>query len=103
MKKLYLVLAFLVAMAFSASAGFTAGYYNRMDGKKKEALKAAAKQCVVSHRQLEYYSLPNYWQYSDVYPEEVNGMKRWWEMYSDQMYLIRNGQSGTQSFSANKM
>lgn len=103
MKKLYLVLAFLVAMAFSASAGFTEGYYNRMDGKKKEALKAAAKQCVVSHRQLEYYSLPNYWQYSDVYPEEVNGMKRWWEMYSDQMYLIRNGQSGTQSFSANKM
>lgn len=90
-------------MAFSASAGFTEGYYNRMDGKKKEALKAAAKQCVVSHRQLEYYSLPNYWQYSDVYPEEVNGMKRWWEMYSDQMYLIRNGQSGTQSFSANKM
>ena len=103
MKKLYLVLAFLVAMAFSASAGFTEGYYNRMDGKKKEALKAAAKQCVVSHCQLEYYSLPNYWQYSDVYPEEVNGMKRWWEMYSDQMYLIRNGQSGTQSFSANKM
>lgn len=90
-------------MAFGASAGFTEGYYNRMDGKKKEALKAAAKQCVVSHRQLEYYSLPNYWQYSDVYPEEVNGMKRWWEMYSDQMYLIRNGQSGTQSFSANKM
>lgn len=87
----------------SASAGFTEGYYDRMDGKKKEELKRAARDCVRQHTRLQYYELPNYWQYSDVYPERVDGLKRWWDMYSDAVYLIREGQSGTQSFSANRM
>ena len=86
-----------------ASAGYDAAYYSRMDGKKREALKAAAKECVQSHRRLEYSDLPSYWQYSDVYPELVDGQKRWWEMYSDEMYLIRAGQSAKSSFSANHM
>ncbi|MDE5902674.1 MAG: endonuclease, partial [Muribaculaceae bacterium] len=86
-----------------ASAGYDAAYYSRMDGKKREALKAAAKECVQSHRRLEYSDLPTYWQYSDVYPELVDGQKRWWEMYSDEMYLIRAGQSAKSSFSANHM
>lgn len=29
-----------------ASAGYDAAYYSRMDGKKRETLKAAAKECV---------------------------------------------------------
>lgn len=58
----------MLAMACTVMAGYNEGYYNRMDGKSREALKAAAKACVSSHRQLEYYELPNYWQYSDVYP-----------------------------------
>lgn len=93
----------MAACSLAAIAGYPEGYYNRMDGKSKEALKAAAKQCVVNHTRLNYYDLPNYWQYSDVYPELVDGMRRWWEMYSDANYYIRPGQSGTQSFSANKM
>ena len=97
---LLLTLSLAVQMAY---ANFTEGYYDQMDGKKKEALKTAAKQCVSSHTTLEYYDLPDYWQYSDVYPELVNGCKRWWEMYSDKIYLIQQGQSGTKSFSANKM
>lgn len=96
----FILLAFCAAVA---NAGYTEGYYDRMDGKQREALKAAAKQCVMGHTQLEYYELPNYWQYSDVYPELVEGMKRWWDMYSDAVYLIRPGQTGKQSFSANKM
>ncbi len=93
----------LTCCVAAADAGYTEGYYDRMDGKRKEALKTAAKQCVLNHTQLEYYELPNYWQYSDVYPELVDGMKRWWDMYSDAVYLIRPGQTGKQSFSANKM
>ncbi len=103
MKKLYMTIALALCVAVGASAEFKAGYYNRMNGKSGAALKAAAKECVQSHQTLEYYDLPNYWQYSDVYPELVNGCKRWWDMYSDAVYLIQRGQSGKSSFSANKM
>ena len=103
MRKFGVTLIIAAAVSLTAAAGYPEGYYNRMDGKKKEALKTAAKQCVQSHSRLEYYELPNYWQYSDVYPELVDGMKRWWDMYSDAIYLIRPGQTGKQSFSANKM
>lgn len=86
-----------------ATATYTEGYYDRMDGKSKESLKTAAKQSVQSHTRLDYYSLPAYWQYTDIYPETVDGSRRWWEMYSDAIYLIRPGQSPNSSFSANKM
>lgn len=102
MKRLLTTTAAL-ALAGAVWAGYPEGYYSRMDGKVKEDLKAAAKACVKNHTRLEYYELPNYWQYSDVYPELVNGMRRWWDMYSDAVYLIAPGQSGKQSFSANKM
>lgn len=103
MRKLYLMIALCAMIVSGASADYKAGYYNKMNGKSGAALKQAAKECVQSHKTLEYYSLPNYWQYSDVYPELVDGCKRWWDMYSDAIYLIRSNQSGTQSFSANKM
>lgn len=103
MKKLYISFLLMACVAVGASAEFKTGYYNRMNGKSGAALKAAAKECVQSHQTLEYYDLPNYWQYSDVYPELVNGCKRWWDMYSDAVYLIQRGQSGKSSFSANKM
>lgn len=93
----------MAAVSMAAIAGYPDGYYTQMDGKSKEALKTAAKQSVSRHTRLDYYNLPNYWQYSDVYPDLVNGLKRWWEMYSDEVMLIRAGQSGTQAFSANKM
>lgn len=103
MKKIYIFMLLTLCVAVSASAEFKTGYYNKMNGKSGASLKAAAKECVKSHQTLEYYDLPNYWQYSDVYPELVNGCKRWWDMYSDAVYLIQRGQSGKSSFSANRM
>ena len=103
MKKYYLFLLLSLCLAGSASAEYKAGYYDRMDGKRAAALKAAAKECVRAHQTLVYTDLPNYWQYSDVYPELIDGCKRWWDMYSDAVYLIRKGQSGKSSFSANRM
>ena len=103
MKKQTYLLFLLLLPAMAVSAGYNQNYYKAMDGKRERELKAAAKQCVQKHTMLEYYELPNYWQYSDVYPELYSGSKRWWDMYSDAIYLIRAGQSGKSSFSANKM
>ncbi len=103
MKKLYLTVALVMAVTAGASAEFKSGYYDKMDGKSGADLKAAAKECVKTHQTLVYSDLPNYWQYSDVYPELVNGCKRWWDMYSDAVYLIGYNQNAKGSFSANKM
>ncbi len=103
MKKLYAIILMVGLLVSGADAQYKAGYYSKMDGKKREALKQAAKECVQKHTTLEYYELPNYWQYTDVYPQLVNGNKRWWDMYSDAVYLIQSGQTGVKSFSANKM
>lgn len=91
------------SFGLTASATYSKGYYDQMEGKKKETLKQAAKACVQKHTRLDYYSLPANWQYTDIYPELVDGCQRWWEMYSDNIYLIRPGQSPNSSFSANKM
>lgn len=101
LKALAVVLS--VAWATTGTATYKAGYYNALDGKKKEQLKAAAKSCVQNHTTLNYSDLPNYWRYSDVYPDRYDGDLRWWDMYSDELYLIKNGQTGKSSFSANKM
>lgn len=99
----YLLTVLALGIACGMNAEYKPGYYNIMDGKSKAALKAAAKQCVEQHTVLEYYDLPSYWQYSDVYPELYDGLTRWWEMYSNNIYLIQNGQTAKSSFSANKM
>ena len=94
--------------ALQGWAAYPGGYYDLMDGKSREALKAAAKLCVQNHQRLNYSDLPVYWEFSDVYPEMYeNGAgdmcKRWWDMYSDNIYLILPGQAAKSSFSANKM
>lgn len=93
----------LLSLSLCGHAAYKTGYYDRMDGKSKESLKSAAKACVKEHQQLDYYNLPNNWIYTDIYPERYNGQRRWWEMYSRETLLIGNNQSGTSSFSANKM
>jgi len=102
MKKALSILILTFAVC-GATATYRQGYYDKMDGKRKEALKSAAKECVYRHQMLQYYELPTYWQFSDVYPDKVDGCERWWEMYSDNIYLIRRDQSAKSSFSANHM
>ncbi len=91
-----------------AWGAWPAGYYDKLDGKKREALKAAAKQAVTAHQTLNYSDLPVYWESSDVYPDLVANdrgdmCKRWWDMYSAEIYLIWPGQAAKTSFSANAM
>lgn len=103
MRKRYLLIISLLGLFLAAQAQYKEGYYDAMEGKKKETLKAAVKTSVSKHTRLEYYPLPNNWRYTDTYPELYNGCVRWWEMYSNNIYLIQPNQSPTSSFSANKM
>ena len=103
MKKSFLLSFVLIFATLCSYSQYKDGYYNLMNGKKKELLKQAAKQCVQSHTRLDYYGLPANWRYTDTYPEKYDGAIRWWEMYSNRIYLISGSQSPNSSFSANKM
>lgn len=91
-----LVLSFLFSAGCALLyAAAPASYYNRLDGKKKEALKNATFETIRPHTVVTYNSLfPQQFPQTDVYPELYNGQQRWWEMYSNIVFLVRNGWSG---------
>lgn len=94
-KKIFLTLSLCVAAILGMQAAAPSNYYTRLDGKKKEALKEAAYDIIRPHTVVTYNSLfPQQFPKTDVYPELYNGNERWWEMYSDKVFLVRNGWSG---------
>lgn len=97
----------MLAGVSAMMAEYKEGYYDALDGKTKETLKAAAKKCVLPHAQLNYTNLPNHWVNTDVYPDLVENdgamCARWWDMYSDKVYLILPTEDGRASFSRNAM
>ncbi len=103
MKKIVCSFTLALLGLSTLSAAYPKEYYDAMDGQRKESLKAAAKKCVSAHSRLEYSGLPGVWIDTDVYPERFDGQLRWWEMYSNNMYLIRNNQNAFQSFSGYHM
>lgn len=91
----FLIALSALCVACAAYAAAPASYYSRMDGKKKDALKTAAFETVRPHTVVTYNSLfPQQFPKTDVYPELYNGQERWWEMYSDMVFLVRNGWRG---------
>lgn len=91
---MFSALAALV-MAVTAQGEAPASYYLRLDGKKKEELKTATFEVIRPHTVVTYNSLfPQQFPKTDVYPELYNGGQRWWEMYSDMVFMVRNGWSG---------
>lgn len=108
MKRFLLTLTLAVCAAAPGWADYKEGYYDLLDGKQCEELKRVAKECVTEHLRLEYSDLPNYWKVTDVYPETYKNSNgddclRWWDMYSDEIYLIYPGQEGKTAFSICKM
>lgn len=103
MRRFYLSIIAILAATFAVTATYPAGYYDALAGKSKTELKKAAKAIVSDHTRLGYTDLPTYWEYTDVYPQLVDGCKRWWDMYSSNVYLILTTQTARQSFSANQM
>lgn len=94
MRKILLPLFLLLGIAASY-AGAPASYYQGLDGKKKEELKTATYKIIRPHTVVTYNSLfPQQFPRTDVYPELYNGQKRWWDMYSNIVFLVRNGWSG---------
>lgn len=88
-------IAIAAAMAFSwiySGAEIPAGYYSRLEGKTGAELKNAVHEVIYPHTEVSSYSaLPQYFQYTDAYPETMAGeRKMWWDMYSDVVRYIPN-------------
>lgn len=95
MKRFYTLFALFSFIYISLFAEIPTGYYNRLDGKKKEQLKEAAYTTIRPHTVVTYNSLfPQQFPQTDVYPDLYNGQKRWWDMYSNDIFLVKNGWSG---------
>lgn len=93
--KRFLSLILFAAAFLALQADIPAGYYQRLDGKQKDALKTATFQTIRPHTVVTYNSLfPQQFPQTDVYPELYNGERRWWEMYSNMVFLVRNGWNG---------
>lgn len=95
MKHFYTLIALALGGMGLCEAAAPASYYQRLDGKKKEELKTACFEVIRPHTVVTYNSLfPQQFPKTDVYPELYNGQKRWWEMYSDIVFLVRDGWHG---------
>lgn len=91
----HLLCALISVFTLQAWSAAPSSYYLGMDGKKKEELKTAAYQIIRPHTVVTYNSLfPQQFPHTDVYPELYNGKERWWEMYSDMVFYVKNGWSG---------
>lgn len=106
--KLWLIASVAVAYCAGATAEYKEGYYDLLEGKDWVELKRAAKECVAQHKRLVYTDLPNHWVNTDVYPEKYPNYRdeeclRFWDMYSDNIYLIFPNQAGKTAFSINAM
>lgn len=94
-QRLISTLIMLLTLCATVAADVPHNYYTALDGKKKEALKTAAHEVIRPHTVVTYNSLfPTQFPKTDVYPELYNGQKRWWEMYSDNVYYVSRGWSG---------
>lgn len=74
----------------AAERSIPKNYYSGLDGKTTEALKTAAHNAIAPHTKHSYSSLWDYFEYTDVHP----GGTQWWDMYSNEVRYVRNGNSG---------
>ena len=97
MKRL-LLSAVCTVIATASVASVPDGYYDSLTGKYGQDLKDALYNILINHTQLGYDDLWDYFYYTDVYPEEVDGKILVWDMYYDnwtnQTYYYPDNTSG---------
>ena len=92
-RRIYRLIIALSAMGawFVAGANIPAGYYSSLEGKSGQALKNAIHELTKNHTALSYNSLWTYFSQTDCRPEDN---RKVWDMYSDNVYYFRGGNSG---------
>lgn len=79
----------LSAATLGTYAAIPSGYYSTLEGKTGAELKDAVHKVIYPHQEVSSYSaLPQYFQYTDVYPTLQGGKAVWWDMYSDEVRYI---------------
>ena len=100
-KNIFMALAVCALTGGSASAAVPDGYYDSLEGLSGVALKKAVKAVAREHTVVNYSQdtrfpeLPYAWQVfgeADVF--DADGTPVWWDMYSSNAMLVRNGHDG---------
>ncbi len=79
--------------ALTAGAAVPEGYYDSLEGKKKDALKKAAKAVVRSHTAVSYGNAT--WEaFETTDTHMVGGKLAWWDMYSPNVVYVSQGHPG---------
>lgn len=85
--------AALLLAALTAGAAVPDGYYDSLVGKKKEALKKAAKAVVRNHTAVSYGT--STWDaFESTDTRMVGGKLTWWDMYSPETVAVSSGHPG---------
>ncbi len=90
MKKTLLLLLSVISIQLLAQV--PAGYYDAVDGKKKEELKTALHNVIRSYASLGYNTFTaQFW--GDVYYKKTdwNPAGYYWDMYSNEQRTVYNG------------
>lgn len=74
-------------------ATYPTGYYNKLEGKCGAELMQAVKSVVRNHTVINYGD--NTWDaFEDTDVRTVNGVKCWWDMYSNNNVAVSSGHPG---------
>ncbi len=95
-KLLRFIVPFLSLLNIWVALAQPAGYYDALNGKRKENLKTQLHQIIRPHTKLSYNSLWKNFEQTDAYP----GTKKIWDMYSGEVryYPSYSGMNREHSF-----
>lgn len=91
MKKV-LILTAIAAMGVAAYADIPAGYYDSLEGKSGETLKAAVKTiCKPAGFSTVSYGDKTWEAFEKTDSRMINGKPAWWDMYSNVLCYVEEG------------
>lgn len=88
------IMTFAVATIGEARAAYPSGYYDSLEGKCGAELMQAVKKVVRNHTVINYGENGTWNAFKDTDVRTINGVKYWWDMYSNNNVAVSSGHPG---------